>query len=104
MQTHIKAIQFLRIIGIIEGISYLVLLCISMPMKYIYGNAKPVLINGWIHGVLFSILAVAIVYVWILRKWKFKKAFVAGLASLIPLGTFWFDKQLKQEINQLNKN
>lgn len=101
MQKHIKAIQFLRVVGIIEGISYLILLLISMPLKYIYKNPTPVLINGWIHGVLFTILAAAILYAWILRKWKFNRACIAGLASLIPLGTFWFDKSLKAELATL---
>lgn len=75
-----------------------------MPMKYIYNNPQPVLINGWVHGVLFTILAVAILYVWIIRKWQFKRAFIAGLASLIPLGTFWFDRSLIQEIKQIKFN
>lgn len=101
MQKHKKALQFLRAVGIVEGISYLVLLLISMPLKYIYKNPTPVLINGWIHGVLFTLLALAIIYVWIIRKWKFSRAFIAGVASLIPLGTFWFDKSLKQELKSL---
>lgn len=101
MKKQKQALQFLRIIGIIEGISYLVLLLISMPIKYIYQNPTPVKVNGWIHGILFTILAFAILYVWINRKWKFKRAFVAGIASLVPLGTFWFDKYLKAEIKEI---
>lgn len=100
---EIKALQQLRLIGIIEGVSYLVLLFISMPLKYIYKFPKPVIVNGWIHGVLFVLLAAAIIYVWIIRKWPFKRAFVAGLASIIPFGTFWFDKSLKKEVNELMK-
>jgi integral membrane protein len=101
MTKEIKALQQLRWIGIIEGVSYLVLLFISMPLKYIFKLPKPVIINGWIHGFLFVLLAVAILYVWILRKWPFKRAFVAGVASLLPFGTFWFDKSLKKEVDEL---
>jgi integral membrane protein len=101
MTKEIKALQQLRWIGIIEGVSYLVLLFISMPLKYVFKLPKPVIINGWIHGFLFVLLAVAILYVWILRKWPFKRAFTAGIASLVPFGTFWFDKSLKKEVDEL---
>lgn len=104
MNKHLQAIQNLRIIGIIEGISYLVLLFISMPLKYIFKIKEAVIVNGWIHGFLFVLLAIAIVYVWVIRKWPFKRAFVAGLASIIPFGTFWFDKSLKKEQLSIAQN
>ena len=104
MKNSIQALQHLRIIGILEGISYLVLLFISMPLKYIYKLPQFVIVNGWVHGFLFVLFAIAVLRVWIVRKWAFKKAFIAGLASLVPFGTFWFDKQLKQEINEVENN
>ncbi|MFY8127457.1 MAG: DUF3817 domain-containing protein [Chitinophagaceae bacterium] len=99
--TKFKAIQQLRVIGLIEGISYMVLLFISMPIKYFAHNPWPVKINGWIHGILFVLLSMAILNVWIKLKWPFKRAFIAGVASLLPFGTFWFDKSLKQEQERL---
>jgi integral membrane protein len=104
MNKQIDAIKHLRIIGIAEGISYLVLLFICMPLKYIFKLDMPVKINGWIHGVLFVLLAIAIIRVWVLRKWPFKRAFTAGVASLLPFGTFWFDKSLKIEQQTLQQN
>src|SRR5688572_17234237 len=98
MNRKIKALEHLRIIGIAEGISYLVLLFISMPLKYLFGFPQAVLINGWLHGALFVWYAVAVIYVWIICKWPFKRAFTAGIISLIPFGTFWFDKSLREEI------
>lgn len=96
MKKH-NALRSLRIIGILEGISYLVLLFVSMPLKYIFHLPQPVLINGWIHGVLFVLFAIAVIRVWTLNRWPFKKAFTAAMASIIPFGTFWFDKKLKEE-------
>jgi integral membrane protein len=96
-----KVVKEFRIIALIEGWSYLILLFISMPLKYIFSIKQPVMINGWIHGLLFVAFAILLLRVWYIRKWPFKKAFIAGIASLIPFGTFWFDKELKKEEKSL---
>jgi integral membrane protein len=101
MNKQKKIIKQLRIVGIVEGISYLVLLGVSMPLKYIWKLPKPVMINGYIHGFLFVLLAILIIATWVICKWSFKRAFTAGVASLVPLGTFWFDKSLKKEYESL---
>jgi integral membrane protein len=101
MNTHIQALKQLRVIGFIEGVSYLTLLFIAMPLKYLAHWDLGVKLNGWLHGVLFTLYAIAVVRVWMLRKWPFKRAFMAGLVSLIPWGTFWFDKTLRQEQESL---
>jgi integral membrane protein len=87
----------LRLIGILEGISYLVLMGIAMPLKYIKGNKEIVLYCGWVHGALFMLFCLALLHVWIVRKWSFQKAFLAFLASIIPFGTFILDKRLRRE-------
>lgn len=93
----IKKFSWLRRIGIAEGISFLVLLCIAMPLKYIFHQPMAVKIFGWIHGILF----VAFLFLaWEVRtdRNKSMKWFVlAFLAAIIPTGTFFFDKKLKQE-------
>ena len=48
-------IKNLRILGIIEGISYLILLVIAMPMKYFMGLPLAVKFVGMTHGVLFVV-------------------------------------------------
>jgi integral membrane protein len=50
-----------------------------------------------VHGFLFVLLAIAILKTWVLCKWPFKRALIAGIASLVPFGTFWFDKSLQKE-------
>jgi integral membrane protein len=97
MNKDFRIIRQLRVIGLIEGVSYIVLLFISMPIKYLFKMPMPVLINGYIHGFLFIVLAITIVVAWVVRKWKFKRALIAGIASLIPFGTFWFDSTLREE-------
>lgn len=91
------AIGRFRIIGILEGISYLVLLGIAMPLKYLAGKPEAVKYVGWAHGVLFVLYMLALANVWLAERWSFKKVVIAFIASLVPFGPFILDKQLKKE-------
>jgi integral membrane protein len=86
-----------RWVALAEGWSFLFLLFIAMPLKYVAHMPMPVKIAGWIHGLLFVLYGFTLIHVWADRRWKFSKALLAFLVSFIPLGTFWFDKQLKAE-------
>jgi integral membrane protein len=87
----------LRVIAFIEGISYLVLLCVAMPLKYFAGLPLPVKIAGWIHGLLFVLYLMSVAEVTVKRRWSVGKIFVALVASLIPFGTFALDARLRRE-------
>jgi integral membrane protein len=96
-----KKINLLRKAGIAEGISFLVLLCVAMPLKYFFNQPMAVSIVGWIHGVLF-VAFISLSWEYKTDKNKNMKWFGnAFAAALIPAGTFWFDKKLKEE-TQLN--
>ena len=94
MQTPIRRF---RVVGIIEGISYLILLGIAMPLKYLAGIPEVVKVVGWAHGVLFVLYGLALLHVWVAQKWRFSRAVLAFVASLVPFGTFIFDKSLRRE-------
>ena len=85
-----------RFIALLEGISYLILLCIAMPLKYKFGMETAVKYTGWAHGVLFVGYIILLLIVWKQYKWSFKKVFFAFIASLLPFGTFVLDKQLRE--------
>jgi len=85
----------LRLIGWLEGLSFVILLFVAMPMKYIWGNPSPVRIVGLIHGVLFIIFGIVLANVSATQAWPFKFIFRAAVASVIPFGTFMLDKKLK---------
>ncbi len=87
-----------RLIAILEGISYVILVFISMPLKYFGDMPEAVKINGWIHGILFVPFCLALLHVWMVQKWSFIKAALAFIASLIPFGTFVFDRAIKNEL------
>ena len=83
-----------RLVGFIEGISYLTLLGIAMPLRTYAGKPEYVSINGMVHGVLFIILCLLILIALIEGKLSFKWAVLAFIATLIPFGTFVIDRKL----------
>jgi len=95
-----SAIGRLRMAGIAEGISFVTLLFIAMPLKYIAGNPGMVLYVGWVHGILFMLFILALISVKITLEWKFKKTLLSFLASLIPFGTFIMDRIWQKEEEQ----
>ncbi|MDX5338370.1 MAG: DUF3817 domain-containing protein [Cyclobacteriaceae bacterium] len=83
-------------ISLIEGISFLVLLFIAMPLKYVFDLPLAVKIVGWAHGILF-ILYIYIVFPTASKlKWDFSRTFFALIASILPFGPFIFDRNLKK--------
>jgi integral membrane protein len=96
MRTN-KTINWFRRIAIAEGISFLVLLLIAMPLKYFADLPQAVKIIGWAHGVLFiAFLGLAYEAKTLLDK-NFTWLVKAFLASLLPFGTFLLDRELQKE-------
>lgn len=92
-----NTLQQFRKIAITEGVSYLLLLFVAMPIKYFGGIPEFVTYIGWAHGVLFVLYVVCLFIVRAKYHWSFKKFFLAGLASLLPFGPFILDRQLIKE-------
>ena len=92
-----KKLSWLRKAGIAEGISFLVLLGIAMPLKYIFKFPMAVKICGWAHGILFVAFLFLAWEVKTDRNRSMKWFATAFLAAIIPTGTFFFDKKLKEE-------
>lgn len=86
-----------RAVALTEGISYLVLLFIAMPLKYFAGMPEAVKYTGWLHGLLFVAYAFLLLQVWSSYKWSFKKAALVFIASLVPFAPFYVDRKLKKE-------
>lgn len=95
-------INNLRIIGFIEGVSFVFLLLIAMPLKYYFDLPIAVKITGWIHGMLFMLYILAVLMAIKAMQWNWFSVLVALAASLIPVGTFVLDKSLKQRQLELN--
>jgi integral membrane protein len=84
----------LRIVGFLEGASFLFLLGIAMPLKYLAGRPEVVKVTGMVHGLLFLLYILYLIQVKLELRWSISKTLVAFLASLIPFGTFYADAKL----------
>lgn len=91
MISHKASLITLKSLAVLEGISCIGLFFIAMPFKYYGGYESAVKIPGMIHGVLFVLYCIALLPVYFQQKWSFKILLISGLASIIPLGTFWAD-------------
>lgn len=86
----------IRIIALIEGISFLLLLGIAMPLKYFAGMPLAVKYVGWAHGGLFIALALVTFYALARRSINFQTTCMVALASILPFGPFLLDGRLKE--------
>lgn len=91
-------IKLFRLITLLEGSSYLLLLFIAVPLKYLMGDESYVKLLGMPHGVLFILY---IVFTFIFQKkmkWSLINFLIILVASVIPFGTFYVDKKYLRKI------
>ena len=89
--------SFFKIISLLEGVSYILLLLIAVPIKYIEGNEFWVKILGMPHGILFILYIIMACIIKKEQKWSNKEFLIILIASLIPFGTFYVNnKHLKK--------
>lgn len=88
-----KSISVLRLLAYLEGISFLILLGIAMPLKYYYDQPNAVKIVGMTHGILFVLYTINLLIVHLKLRWGYGKTFGAFVAAFIPFGTFYADKR-----------
>lgn len=86
-------IQAFKILGWLEGASFLILLLIAMPVKYMAGNPALVKSIGPIHGFLFIGYVLMANFIASELNWSMKQRVLAFVASVLPLGTFWFERK-----------
>jgi len=82
-------------IALLEGISYLVLLLIAMPLKYWAGTPEAVRFVGSAHGLLFVVYILAAFYLAQQLKWTAWKTLKVMAMSLLPWGPFMVRKKLR---------
>lgn len=97
MSNSNRKISLFRKVAIAEGISFLVLLGIAMPLKYFANLPEAVLVCGWIHGVLFVAYGILALELKTLLSKPFSWLAKVMAASLLPFGPFVMDKELKKE-------
>ena len=90
-----NSVKKLGLINTIEGYSYLLLLFVAMPLKYVYGLPMAVKFMGMAHGVLFVLFVMLLVEAWSEKRWPFYENIIFFVATLIPFGTFFTKNRIK---------
>lgn len=85
-------LNLFRLIALLEGISYLLLLFIAVPIKYLGDDPQYVKLLGMPHGLLFVAYIVLALVLGSKLKWKTSTLLYILAASVIPFGTFYVDK------------
>jgi integral membrane protein len=93
-----KQIKQFRWISLAEGTSFLVLLLIAMPLKYLADQPLMVKYTGWLHGLLFVLYVFQLIYLGIELKWSFKRLVTYFIAAFLPFAPFYVERQLKKEM------
>lgn len=86
-----------RAVALVEGLSFIVLLFIAMPLKYMAGMPLAVKVVGMAHGILFVLYLPALLEVAVAHRWSALRVVAAFAASLIPFGTFVLEARLRRE-------
>jgi integral membrane protein len=84
----------LRLTGLCEGLSFIILLGIAMPLKYLAGKPEMVRIVGMAHGILFVLYIFFTLHAKIQYQWSWKKMVLLWIASVVPFGTFYADYKI----------
>ena len=85
-----------RLIGFVEGLSYLLLLGVAMPLKYVWSLPIYVTVVGMTHGVLFILYCLQLFLTMHHHKWSFGYGIYLFFMAFIPFGTFYTDRRLCQ--------
>ena len=85
--------NFFRIVAFLEGVSYILLLFIAVPLKYWGGDEQYVKLLGMPHGLLFISYLILAFLIKDKEKWKNKDFGIILLASILPFGTFYIDRK-----------
>lgn len=89
-----------RIIAFLEGLSYILLLFIATPLKYLANDPQYVKMLGMPHGLLFVAYVVFAIFLRSTYKWNNTSFFIILLCSLLPFGTFYADAKYLKPLAQ----
>lgn len=83
----------LRLTAFVEGVSYLILLFVAMPLKYFFEQPQAVRAVGTVHGLLFVAYVALVFLTKMEHRWSAAKTRLLLLISLIPFGNFYADRK-----------
>jgi integral membrane protein len=88
-------LKMLRLASMAEAVSYLILLGIAMPLKYLLHQPLAVRIFGSLHGLLFVLLCLALLRAMVGSRLSLGRAAAVFAASFVPFVPFWLDRRMR---------
>ncbi|WP_127530625.1 DUF3817 domain-containing protein [Paenibacillus kobensis] len=88
--------KYFRIISYLEGLSFLFLLCVAMPMKYAADKPEMVTVTGIIHGFFFAAYIIAVLVLAFMYRWKWLRVAGGIIGAFLPFGPFIFDRRIQR--------
>ena len=85
--------KMFRLISFLEGLSFILLLGVAVPLKHMMGMPEPVSILGMAHGVLFMLYVIFVLMLQPSQEWPAKTTALILLLSILPLGTFYGERK-----------
>ncbi len=89
----VNLVKSFKHISLLEGISFIVLLGIAMPLKYFYNMPEAVSIVGMAHGVLFILYLMGAFYMYEKLNWSLTTFGIVVFCSIVPFGPFYVDRK-----------
>ncbi len=96
-------LQSLRVLALWEGVSFLLILFVTMPLKYMADMPAPNMVVGMAHGVLFIGYIALVILARSEYGFSLKETFWSLVASVVPFGTFIADSKIFKPKQQLQK-
>jgi integral membrane protein len=97
MSSDVTSLDRFRWVAWLEGASFLLLLGVAMPLKYIWGQPLGVRVVGMGHGLLFLAYLGLLIQISIEYSWPWRRIALAAVASLLPFGPFVFESYLRRQ-------
>ncbi|MEM1025607.1 MAG: DUF3817 domain-containing protein [Myxococcota bacterium] len=89
-------VRLVRLVGFVEGCSWLLLLFVAMPLKYGFGQPWAVRVVGMGHGILFCLFVVVLLRAHLSERWGLVRSGILFLAALLPFGFLFVDRSLRE--------
>ncbi|MDO5652070.1 MAG: DUF3817 domain-containing protein [Moraxella sp.] len=84
--------KLLRLISFLEGVSFVLLLLVAMPLKYYFDKPFLIFPAGMFHGLMFVSFIVVLLITCQVRGWSLKPFLLGLVAAVVPFMPFWFER------------
>jgi integral membrane protein len=85
-------------VSLAEGVSFLVLLFVAVPLQVFGHHQTPVMVFGMIHGLLFVAYVMIAAYGYLQRKWTGTHLLWVLLMAVLPTGAFFAERAVRNEV------